>query len=93
MGRGCTIWAARTRFADRPALSIARDDGTKLAWTYRELDRRTRIAAWRLHDIGRTGWWILIGFVPLIGSIVLLVFALLDSQPGDNQYGANPKGV
>ena len=47
----------------------------------------------RLHDIGRTGWWILIGFVPLIGSIVLLVFALLDSQPGDNQYGANPKGV
>ena len=47
----------------------------------------------RLHDIGRTGWWVLIGFVPLIGSIVLLVFALLDSQPGDNQYGANPKGV
>jgi uncharacterized membrane protein YhaH (DUF805 family) len=47
----------------------------------------------RLHDIGRTGWWILIGFVPLIGSIVLLVFALLDSQPGDNQYGPNPKSV
>ena len=47
----------------------------------------------RLHDIGRTGWWVLIGFVPLIGSIVLLVFALLDSQPGDNQYGANPKGT
>jgi long-chain acyl-CoA synthetase len=43
---------AVARFADRPALSIARDDGTKLAWTYRELDRRTRIAAWRLHDLG-----------------------------------------
>jgi uncharacterized membrane protein YhaH (DUF805 family) len=45
----------------------------------------------RLHDIDRTGWWILIGLVPLIGGIVLLVFALLDSTPGSNQYGSNPK--
>jgi uncharacterized membrane protein YhaH (DUF805 family) len=47
----------------------------------------------RLHDIDRSGWWILIGLVPLIGAIVLLVFALLDSTPGDNQYGPNPKGA
>jgi uncharacterized membrane protein YhaH (DUF805 family) len=47
----------------------------------------------RLHDTDRTGWWLLIGLVPLIGAIVLLVFMLLDSQPGDNQYGANPKGA
>jgi uncharacterized membrane protein YhaH (DUF805 family) len=47
----------------------------------------------RLHDIDRTGWWILIGLVPLIGGIVLLVFALLDSTPGSNQYGPNPKGA
>ncbi len=47
----------------------------------------------RLHDTDRTGWWILIGLIPLIGVIVLLVFMLLDSQPSDNQYGANPKGV
>jgi uncharacterized membrane protein YhaH (DUF805 family) len=46
----------------------------------------------RLHDTDRTGWWLLIGIFPLIGAIVLLVFMLLDSQPGDNQYGANPKG-
>lgn len=45
----------------------------------------------RLHDIGRSGWWLLIGLVPLIGAIVLLVFAFLDSQPGDNEYGPNPK--
>ena len=44
----------------------------------------------RLHDIGRTGWWLLIGIVPLIGPIVLLVFAVLESQAGDNQYGPNP---
>lgn len=47
----------------------------------------------RLHDTGRTGWWLLIGLIPLIGAIVLLVFMLLDSQPNDNEYGANPKGV
>jgi uncharacterized membrane protein YhaH (DUF805 family) len=45
----------------------------------------------KLHDIDRTGWWILIGLVPLIGTIVLLVFALLDGTPGDNRYGPNPK--
>ncbi len=45
----------------------------------------------RLHDTDRSGWWLIIGFVPLIGAIVLLVFMLQDSKPGQNQYGANPK--
>ena len=45
----------------------------------------------RLHDTGRTGWWILIGLIPVIGGIVLLIFMLLDSEPGANQYGPNPK--
>ncbi len=45
----------------------------------------------RLHDIGKSGWWFLIGMVPLIGWIVLLVWMLRDSQPGANQYGPNPK--
>jgi uncharacterized membrane protein YhaH (DUF805 family) len=45
----------------------------------------------RLHDTGRTGWWLLIGFIPLIGAIVLIVFFVLDSQPGTNAYGPNPK--
>lgn len=47
----------------------------------------------RLHDTDRSGWWFLIGFVPLIGGLVLLVFALLDSTPGANRFGTNPKGV
>jgi uncharacterized membrane protein YhaH (DUF805 family) len=47
----------------------------------------------RLHDIGKSGWWVLIGLVPIIGGLVLLYFAVLDSQPGDNVYGPNPKGV
>ncbi len=45
----------------------------------------------RFHDIGRSGWWLLIIFIPLIGAIVLLVFAVLDSKPDENQYGPNPK--
>lgn len=47
----------------------------------------------RLHDIGKSGWWILISFVPYIGPIVLLVFCCLDSESGANKYGPNPKGV
>jgi uncharacterized membrane protein YhaH (DUF805 family) len=45
----------------------------------------------RLHDIGRSGWWLLIGIIPLIGVIVLIVFLVKDSEPGENLYGANPK--
>jgi uncharacterized membrane protein YhaH (DUF805 family) len=47
----------------------------------------------RLHDTGRSGWWLLISLVPVIGFIVLLVFLVQDSQAGSNQYGANPKGI
>jgi uncharacterized membrane protein YhaH (DUF805 family) len=50
------------------------------------------VATRRLHDTGRSGWWLLMYFVPF-GNIVLLVFFFLDSHPGENQYGPNPKGV
>ena len=46
----------------------------------------------RMHDIGKSGWWWLIGLVPVVGAIVLLIFACTDSQAGDNAYGPNPKG-
>ena len=55
--------------------------------------RRKELWMYVLFDTGRTGWWWFIGFVPLIGIIVLLVFMLQDSQPGDNQYGPNPKAA
>lgn len=45
----------------------------------------------RLHDTGRTGWWMLIVLLPIIGALVLLYFFVLDSQPGSNEYGDNPK--
>ena len=44
----------------------------------------------RLHDTGRSGWWVILGFIP-IACFVLLYFLIQDSQSGSNQYGENPK--
>tara|TARA_R100000005_G_scaffold96344_1_gene82558 strand:- start:2504 stop:2887 length:384 start_codon:yes stop_codon:yes gene_type:complete len=49
------------------------------------------VAVRRLHDTGRTGWWLLLCLIPVIGGLVLLIFMVFDSEPGDNQYGPNPK--
>lgn len=46
----------------------------------------------RLHDTSRSGWWILIGLIPIVGWIILLVFYVQDSH-GDNQYGPSPKAA
>ncbi|MGI9264325.1 MAG: DUF805 domain-containing protein [Gammaproteobacteria bacterium] len=50
------------------------------------------VAIRRLHDTDRSGWWLLLALVPLIGGLVLLVFFILDGTPGSNRFGPNPKG-
>ena len=45
----------------------------------------------RLHDTDRSGWWILIALIPLVGAIVLLVFLILKGNEGDNRFGPDPK--
>lgn len=45
----------------------------------------------RLHDIDRSGWWLLISLIPVVGGITLFIFMVLDSTPGNNEYGPNPK--
>ena len=52
----------------------------------------TSIAARRLHDTGRSGWWQLIAIIPIIGIIVLIYFLAQDSHEA-NEYGENPKAV
>jgi len=47
----------------------------------------------RLHDTDRSGWWLLIALVPLIGTLILLIFMVNDSHSGDNRYGPNPKAT
>lgn len=51
------------------------------------------VAVRRLHDVGKSGWMILISLIPLIGTIWLLVLLVTDSNPGENEYGPNPKEV
>lgn len=47
----------------------------------------------RLHDIGKSGWYYLFALIPLVGSIILIIWLATDSEPGDNVYGPNPKGI
>lgn len=46
----------------------------------------------RLHDTNRSGWWLLLLLIPVIGWIVLIVFMATEGTAADNQYGPNPKG-
>ena len=45
----------------------------------------------RLQDTGRDWYWILVSLIPLVGGIILLIFTVQDSQPGENKFGPNPK--
>ena len=45
----------------------------------------------RLHDIGKSGWYIFIAFIPLVGIFILLYFLCLDSENQSNEYGESPK--
>lgn len=47
----------------------------------------------RLHDVDKSGWYMLLNFVIIIGWIWLLILNILDSTPGANKYGPNPKGI
>ena len=46
----------------------------------------------RLHDIDRSGWWQLIGLVPIVGWILMLIWLIRDGQPHQNRFGYAPKG-
>jgi uncharacterized membrane protein YhaH (DUF805 family) len=47
----------------------------------------------RLHDVGKSGWMLLVALIPLIGAIWLLILFCKDSQPQENKWGANPKEI
>lgn len=51
------------------------------------------VAIRRLHDVGKSGWMILINLIPIIGVIWFFVLLVTDSNPGENQYGQNPKEI
>lgn len=45
----------------------------------------------RLHDVGKSGWFLLLALIPIVGAIILIVWAATDSQRGSNQYGVSVK--
>ena len=49
------------------------------------------VAVRRLHDTNRSGWWILLYLIPLLGALVLFIFFVFDSEKETNEYGVNPK--
>jgi len=49
------------------------------------------VAVRRLHDVGKSGWFLFIGLIPIIGGIWLLVLYCIDGDVGENKYGPNPK--
>jgi len=49
------------------------------------------VAVRRLHDIGKSGWWIFISLIPIIGVFWFIVLVATDSQAGENEYGPYPK--
>ena len=62
-----------------------------LIWIFATIVPALAVLIRRLHDTGKTGWWALVGFIPFVGAIVLLVFTVTDSSPGENKYGTSPK--
>ena len=66
-------------------------DGLSLLYLFAVLLPGLAVGVRRLHDINKSGWYILLPLIPLIGSIWLLVLFSIEGTPGVNSYGENPK--
>ncbi|MBO4265736.1 MAG: DUF805 domain-containing protein [Lachnospiraceae bacterium] len=74
---------------------LARNGGfftvLSVIWSLAVLLPGLAVCVRRLHDIGKSGWWLLLALIPVVGAIILIVFFVKDSEPGENAYGPNPK--
>lgn len=61
-----------------------------LLWSLATILPSIAVGVRRMHDIDRSGWWLLIAFVPLVGMIVLIVFAAKRGTVGPNRFGPDP---
>lgn len=83
-------------FLDDMASAGAKDDGPGIVagmFSLALLLPSIAVGVRRLHDIGRSGWWLLLSIIPVIGTVWLLVLNVRDSEPGPNAWGPNPKEV
>lgn len=67
--------------------------GLVMLWNLATIFPCLAVQVRRLHDTNRSGWWVLLLLVPLVGPIVLLVFMLQASQPTENRFGPVPNTV
>jgi uncharacterized membrane protein YhaH (DUF805 family) len=63
----------------------------ELLYTLAVLIPGLAVAVRRLHDTDRSGWWVLIAVIPLVGSVILIVFLAIEGKPEANAHGPNPK--
>ena len=63
-----------------------------IAYAFAVLIPGIAVAVRRLHDVNKSGWMMLVVFIPFVGAIWLLVLLVIEGTKGDNQYGADPKG-
>ena len=61
-----------------------------MVWSLANLLPGIAVAVRRLHDIDKSGWWLLIGLIPLIGWIILIVWYATKGTTGSNRFGADP---
>jgi uncharacterized membrane protein YhaH (DUF805 family) len=64
-----------------------------LVWILATIVPALAVVIRRLHDTSRSGWWALIGLIPVVGGIVLLVVTVMDSTPEENAWGVSPKAI
>lgn len=65
--------------------------GLYFIWAIAVLIPSLAVGVRRLHDTNKSGWWLLIALIPILGAIALLVFLASDGDVGKNQYGHDPK--
>lgn len=64
-----------------------------LAYMFLLLMPKLSVTVRRLHDTGRSALWLLVGLLPLVGSLIILVLMALEGEPGENEFGPNPKST
>ncbi|WP_352724417.1 DUF805 domain-containing protein [Mesorhizobium sp. M0500] len=89
IGIGVFIDGAMGNVADLPAVTVGLSGLFLLATALPWFGLNVR----RLHDIGLTGWLFLLFLIPTFGTVIILIFALIPTQPRENKWGPVPAGV
>jgi len=62
-------------------------------WYLAHLVPSLAVTVRRLHDTGKSGWFLLINLIPYIGGLIVFVFTVIEGDNGDNEYGPDPKAI